>query len=46
MPLVNELLETAQSAGAYVVAVAVVASFATMAAMLASWRKTVLDDDE
>jgi len=44
MPLINELIETAQTAGAYIMAAAVVGFFAAMAVMLYAWRKTALDD--
>jgi type IV secretory pathway TrbL component len=43
---ISELIETLGSVGGYVAAVAVVATVVTLAAMLWSWRKINLDEDE
>ncbi|MCB0216500.1 MAG: hypothetical protein H6648_02670 [Caldilineae bacterium] len=46
MPDLNALLETLRSVGGYVAVVAIVSLFLTLAAMLWSWRKVALDEDE
>jgi hypothetical protein len=43
---INELVNVLRSSAGYVMSVAVVALFATMAFMLWAWRRVALDDED